>query len=158
MSEQSDADEHDTEAVRPAGPEAQAGSRARRPVLAAALIGAATLVNYLAWLGWDQHKDLHPDGTETGPYQAWQVAGLVLVLGALTAAAAWRGYPTPAAVAVTAVMMVAFAIDAATDSSPDASLWPVGAVLLGVGTLLGTGTVAAITARIRRRRHPVTTG
>jgi hypothetical protein len=158
MSEHSEADERGTRATRPARPRARAGAGGR-PIRAAALLAAATLVNYLAWLGWDQRKDVQPDGTETGPYHAWQIAGLVLVLGALTVAAAWRGHPTVAAIAITAAMIAAYAVDAATETAPDANPWPIGAVLLGVGTLLGTGVTAAVTAAVRRRlRRPVTTG
>ncbi|WP_420707388.1 hypothetical protein [Streptomyces sp. NRRL F-2799] len=35
---------------------------------------------WAAWLGWDEHRDVHPDGSTTGPYQPWQVIGLVLTL------------------------------------------------------------------------------
>ncbi|WP_159033143.1 hypothetical protein [Streptomyces fodineus] len=30
---------------------------------------------WTAWLGWDQQRDAHPDGSTTGPYEAWQVIG-----------------------------------------------------------------------------------
>ena len=47
-------------------------------VLLAALAALGTAAAYLIWLGWHASKDIHPDGSQTGPYEAWQVVGLVL--------------------------------------------------------------------------------
>lgn len=55
----------------------------RKPVLHLLSILAtagASMAMWAAWLGWDQQYDVQPDGTMTGPYEAWQVIGLVLTL------------------------------------------------------------------------------
>lgn len=79
--------------------------------------------NYLGWLCWDQRYDV--GGVETGPYQAWQVAGLVIGLAVVSLLAAWRGHPAVAIAVVPAVMTLCFAFDAA----PDSPLLVIGAVL-----------------------------
>jgi hypothetical protein len=48
-------------------------------------LAVSTAGNYLAWLGWDQRYDIGPGGVATGPYQSWQVAGLVIGLAVLAA-------------------------------------------------------------------------
>ncbi|MFF5205809.1 hypothetical protein [Streptosporangium sp. NPDC000396] len=116
---------------------------------AAGLLAAATFVNYMIWLGWDQEKDEAPYGGLSGPYQPWQVVGVVLGLGALAAAGGWRGHPVAAAVAVTLTMTVCWSVDAAT--SDDSGLWAVGAVMVLVGTSLGVGVVALCAAALRGR-------
>src|SRR4051812_7300887 len=93
-----------------------AGERsAARTGRAAVIIGVATLVDYLGWLAWDQHKDVHPDHV-SGPYQPWQVIGLVLVLILIAAIAGRRRYPWAATVVLPLVMTVCFSVDAATDA------------------------------------------
>ncbi|WP_406318887.1 hypothetical protein OHA77_16165 [Streptosporangium sp. NBC_01639] len=129
---------------------------ARRTGLASAagtagLLAVATLANYLAWLGWDRQKDVLPDGSTTGPYQPWQVAGVALGLGVLAAVAGWRRHPVIGAAAVSLTMTVCWSVAAAT--SDDSGLWAVGALLVLAGTSLGTGAVAALTARFRRGGH-----
>ena len=93
----------------------QDASRTRCRLLTALMIGAVTLADYLGWLGWDQHKDVHPDGRLSGPYQPWQVIGLVVVLIVLAAAAGWRRHTALVAVTTTVVMTLAWSVDAATD-------------------------------------------
>ncbi|MEW2356289.1 hypothetical protein [Spirillospora sp. NPDC029432] len=123
-----------------------------RHVLAAALTFAATLLNWYAWLGWDQRRDEHPDGHTTGPYEAWQVAGLVLVLLALALAAAWYGHAAAGLLGGTAGMAVA----AAADWSDDASgLWLIGAGLVTFGTLLVGGIATGLTALLRNGRRQI---
>lgn len=121
----------------------------RRRFIVVAVLAVATALNYLAWLGWDQHKDVHPDGSETGPYQEWQVVGLIVVLGVLTAAGARLGQAVASVATVTVVMTLAFSVDAATDADAD-GLWAVGAIGVFAGTLVGTVLVAAVTSRSRR--------
>jgi hypothetical protein len=117
--------------------------RARRigaSVRIGAVLAAASLANYLAWLGWDQERDVEPDGSLSGPYQPWQVAGLVIVLGILAALAGRRGHPKIGTLSIAGVMWLAWSIDAAT--SDDSGLWAVGAVMLLPAVFLGVGLVA----------------
>jgi hypothetical protein len=100
---------------------------------------------YLVWLGWDQRYDVGPGGVVTGPYQAWQVVGLVVGLAALAGFAGWRQRPEVGMVVIPAVMTLCFSVDAATDSETyGASLWPIGAALVGGGTLAGAAVVASL--------------
>jgi peptidoglycan/LPS O-acetylase OafA/YrhL len=100
---------------------------------------------WLAWLGWDQQRS--PD--ETGPYDAWQVVGLALTLAVLAAVSSWWSADLAQAMVVVilmaAALTVSFSIDAATEKTPDANLWPVGAILLFAGTMLGLWAVAGLT-------------
>ena len=120
--------------------------------MALVLLTLATALAYLAWLGWDQHKDIGPDG-ETGPYQAWQVIGLVLTIGIIAAYAGWRGHPVEAIVVITLVLTIVWSIDAATDPEDD-GLWPVGAFLLFIGSLVGVSVVALVADLVGRPTPP----
>jgi amino acid transporter len=121
----------------------------------AALVTVATLVNYLVWLGWDQRRDVQPDGSTTGPYEPWQVVGLAVVLIAVVALAGYRGRPVIAVVVGTLVMTLCFSVDAVTEPPEhnDGS-WAVGAIMLTVGTFGGLALVAAIAHAFRRARRP----
>jgi hypothetical protein len=120
-------------------------------VWTAVLVAVATLAGYLGWLGWDQHKDAQPDGSLTGPYQSWQVAGLVLVLAAVAAVASLRGRPMIAVVVGTVVTTACFSVDAATEPPiTNDGLWPIGAAMVALGTCGGLALVGAITTMSRR--------
>ncbi|MFI2202889.1 hypothetical protein ACH47Z_19335 [Streptomyces sp. NPDC020192] len=97
---------------------------------------------WAVWLGWDQHRDVHPDGTTTGPYQAWQVAGLVLTLLATVCWAAWRHHAVGAVLGTTAGLTVAAYADWSDDSS---GLFVIGVGLVMLGSLVGALIVAAVT-------------
>ncbi len=128
--------------------------RASQALVAAALT-VATVLNYAAWLAWDQERDLNPvTMAETGPYEAWQVIGAASVLALLAFAAGWRQHLLLAIVVIPTVFTMCFAVDAATDVTADANLWPIGAAALGAGTLLGTLLVAALASAARSARGP----
>lgn len=92
---------------------------------------------WAAWLGWDQHRDVHPDGSVSGPYEAWQVIGLVLTLLASVYWAASRHHRASAVYGTTVGLTAA----ACYDWSDDAS----GLFLVGVGMVLVAGLVATST-------------
>jgi hypothetical protein len=116
-------------------------------------IAAVVVVAYLALLGWHAEKELDPaTGNETGPYQAWQVGALVLALGAVAFGAGWRGRPGLVTVIMPLAITAFFSADAATAEESD-GLWVIGAVLVAAGSLLGTGVVAYIGARLRHSRQ-----
>ncbi|MCX4546325.1 hypothetical protein [Streptomyces sp. NBC_01565] len=114
------------------------------PVLLLFLVAVAT---WAAWLGWDQHRDVQPDGSVTGPYEAWQVIGLVLTLSAAVAWAALRGHAASAVLGITAGLTVACAYDWSDDSS---GLFAVGAAMVMVGTLAATSALSALVTRMTR--------
>ncbi|MEE4493706.1 hypothetical protein [Streptomyces sp. BE230] len=117
-------------------------------ILAVAVI---TLALWAAWLGWDQHRDVHPDGSETGPYEAWQVIGLVLTLLAPVYWAASRRYFAGAVLGVTAGLTAAAYYDWSDDSS---GLFMVGVGMVMVGSLVVTGAVSAVIASVKTRTGP----
>jgi hypothetical protein len=105
----------------------------------AVLVFAVSMLNWLAWLGWDQKRDVQPDGHQTGPYQAWQVAGLALVLLGTAAVAVWGRR----VVAALAGAVLGTALAAGLDWSRDdgSGLWVIGVALLALG-MLGAGGFA----------------
>jgi len=128
-----------------------ANARPAGRVRTATLVGFATLANYLVWLGWDQTKYRGPDGNLHGPYQPWQVVGLVLVLGAIAAAAGWHRRSGVAVIVSTLVMTVCFSYQGATDPLND-GLWPIGAALVACGTSAGVAVVGAAAAAVKAAR------
>ncbi|MFG2438458.1 hypothetical protein [Streptomyces sp. NPDC048508] len=106
---------------------------------------------WAAWLGWDQHRDVHPDGSTTGPYEAWQVIGLVLTLLPPVCWAVSRRYVLGAVAGTTAGLTIAALYDWSDDSS---GLFMVGVVLVTMGSLAVTAAVSAIAPALRRRDRP----
>ncbi|MGY0017851.1 hypothetical protein [Streptomyces sp. cg35] len=111
-----------------------------------ALAGLA-LAAWAAWLGWDQHRDVHPDGTTTGPYAAWQVIGLALTLLVPVCWAASRRHVTGTVLGTSAGLTVAAFVDWSDDSS---GLYAVGAGMVMVGSLAATAVVCALITSVRR--------
>ncbi|MFB6616227.1 hypothetical protein ACIGFK_04280 [Streptomyces sp. NPDC085524] len=114
------------------------------PVL---LLFVVAVSAWAGWLGWDQHRDVHPDGSVTGPYEAWQVIGLVLTLSAAVAWATLRGHATSAVLGVTAGLTVACAYDWSDDSS---GLFALGVVMVMGGTFAATSALSALITHMTR--------
>jgi hypothetical protein len=131
-------------------------SLSKRSFLGVSLIvlglAVATLANYLIWLGWDQEKDISPDGSASGPYQPWQVVGLVLAVVLISAIAGWRGYPWVAGIVPAVVLTLCWSVDAVTDPDND-GLWPVGAIMVAVGAFTGLTIVARLATTVRGIRR-----
>ncbi|WP_329209458.1 hypothetical protein OG257_20485 [Streptomyces sp. NBC_00683] len=117
-------------------------------LIAILVLAVMTLVVWAAWLGWDQHRDVQPDGSETGPYEAWQVIGLVLTLLAPVYWAASRRYIAGAAFGVPVGLTVAAGYDWSDDSS---GLFLVGVVMIMVGSLIVTCAATAVIASVKAR-------
>lgn len=115
------------------------------PGLALAVVSAAA---WAVWLGWDQQRDVHPDGSSTGPYEPWQVIGLVLTLLAPVCWAAYRGHLAAAVLGTTAGLTAATLYDWSDDGS---GLFVIGAGLVMIGTLAATTAVTALVAATRHR-------
>jgi TRAP-type C4-dicarboxylate transport system permease small subunit len=118
-------------------------------VLAASLCVIAA-ANYLVWLGWDQRYDVGPAGTATGPYEAWQIAGVTLGLVGLAALAGRAQRPHVAIAVVPATTTLCFVGDAA----PGSALWVIGGALVALGSLIGVTLVASLTSLLQSRRGP----
>jgi hypothetical protein len=120
------------------------------------MLVAATVLDYLAWLAWDQTKDVNPvTSKETGPYESWQVIGVGALLLLLALVAGWQRHPVLAIAVIPTVFTACWVLDAATEPTPDANLWPIGAAFLATGCLLGAVTCATIgfAARVIRDRR-----
>ncbi|MER7520111.1 hypothetical protein [Streptomyces sp. NPDC126499] len=115
------------------------------PSLVTALVSVAA---WAAWLGWDQHRDVHPDGSVSGPYEAWQVVGLVLTLLVPVCWAAYRRHVAGAVLGTTAGLTVAAFSDWSDDGS---GLFVIGVGMVMVGTAVATFAVAALVAAVTRR-------
>lgn len=124
------------------------GPRRPAPSLLPTLATAgASLAGWAAWLGWDQYRDVQSDGTTTGPYEAWQVIGLVLTLLGPLYWAVSRHRGTVAVFGPTIGLTVA----AFHDWSDDASgLYMVGVVMVMLGSLAATAAVSSVIAAMSR--------
>ncbi len=114
------------------------------PVLVPA---AASLLLWAAWLGWDQQRDVHPDGTTTGPYDAWQVIGLVVTLLVPVYWAASRRHVAAAVLGTTAGLTAAAWADWSDDSS---GLFVIGVGMVMVGSLAVTAVASPVIASVTR--------
>ncbi|MET8289225.1 hypothetical protein ACGFWD_04225 [Streptomyces sp. NPDC048448] len=115
------------------------------------LLAGVSLAAWAAWLGWDQHRDVQPDGTTTGPYEAWQVIGLVLTLLAPVYWAASRRYIAGAVLGTTAGLTVAAYCDWSDDSS---GLFMVGVGSVTMGSLVVTAVITVIASAKRQGGRP----
>lgn len=119
-----------------------------RPALVTA---ASALALWALWLGWDQRRDLLPDGSSTGPYEAWQVLGLVLTLLVPVYWAASRRHIAGAVVGTTAGLTVASFYDWSDDAS---GLYVIGVTMVMLGTIAVTTGVSFLIAAIGSRTRP----
>ncbi|UJV41930.1 hypothetical protein [Streptomyces sp. AMCC400023] len=121
------------------------------PLLPTLVTAVSALALWALWLGWDQHRDLHPDGSSTGPYEAWQVIGLVLTLLGPVYWVASRRHITSAVAGTTAGLTVAFYLDWSDDAS---GLYGVGVTMVMLGTIAVTTGVSFLIAALRGRPQP----
>ncbi|WP_406288728.1 hypothetical protein [Embleya sp. NBC_00896] len=123
----------------------------RKPVLQllATLVPAAVaMALWAAWLGWDQQRDVYPDGSTTGPYEAWQVIGLGLTLPAPVYWAASRGHVAAATLGTTTGLTVAAYYDWSDDSS---GLFVIGVGMVMIGSLFVTSLLSILFASSKRK-------
>ena len=121
-------------------------SRVGPRLLTAAIVALLTLGAFFAFLAWDRHKTRGSDGYLHGPYEPWQVIAVVVVIAGAAVWAGRRGNWVTGTVVATVAMTVAWSVNAATDPDND-GLWPVGALLVCLGTLLGFFLVSTMVAR-----------
>lgn len=114
-------------------------------LLSIPVLAGVSLALWAAWLGWDQHRDVHPDGSTTGPYEAWQVIGLVLTLLGPVCWAASRRYRAGAVLGTTAGLTVAAYYDWSDDAS---GLFMVGVGMVMMGSFVVTAVVSAVIAAL----------
>ncbi|MFE6456725.1 hypothetical protein ACFVP0_04585 [Streptomyces cinereoruber] len=110
------------------------------------LAGVATAM-WAAWLGWDQHRDVHPDGSTTGPYEAWQVIGLGLGLLIPVCWAVFRGHGTAAVLGTSGGLALAAAYDWSDDAS---GLFVIGVGMVALGSAAVTGLAVVLTSTLHK--------
>jgi hypothetical protein len=119
-------------------------------VLTVAAVAVAAVAGWLGWLGWHEQKHQVPGSTAVeGPYAPWQVVALALTLALAVAVAAWLGIGTYAVLTASVATTVMFSVDASSQPTIGANMWPAGAVFLLVGALLGLGVVALLVGGVR---------
>lgn len=119
----------------------------------AGAVALGTLIAYLAWLGWDQTKELGADGYLHGPYQSWQVAGLVITIVALASIGGRLMPPLLSAFVISVVLTLTWSVDAATDPGMENDgLWPIGSIMIAAGSFTAVWVVASASAVWTRRR------
>ncbi|WP_105975146.1 hypothetical protein [Streptomyces geranii] len=121
-----------------------------RRLSAALLLALVSSAMWAAWLGWDQQRDVHADGSTTGPYAAWQVIGLVLTLLAPVYWAASRRH-FAALPGVTAGLTAAAFYDWSDDSS---GLYVIGVGMIMLGSLAAITAVAAVITALKQGHRP----
>lgn len=114
------------------------------PVL---VLAGVSLAAWSAWLGWDQQRDVRADGSTTGPYEAWQVIGLVLTLLVPVCWLAFRRYFVGAVLGTTVGLTVAAYYDWSDDAS---GLFAIGVGMVMLGTLAATIVLSAVIASLKR--------
>jgi hypothetical protein len=128
---------------------------ARRPAASTQLltivaVAVVAVGGWLGFLGWHEQKHEVPGSTAVeGPYAAWQVVALALTLAVTVAVAAWLGIGTYAVLTAAVATTVMFSADASTQPTIGANLWPVGALFLLIGALVGLGVVALLVGGVR---------
>ncbi|MFK0258598.1 hypothetical protein [Streptomyces sp. NPDC090445] len=119
--------------------------------LAPLVLAGVAMAAWAAWLGWDQHRDVHADGSETGPYGAWQVIGLGLTLLAPVYWAASRQHIAAAVLGTTTGLTAAAYYDWSDDAT---GLFMIGVSMVAIGSLLATATLSLVIASRKRKAGP----
>jgi hypothetical protein len=122
---------------------------ATRYALGSVSLAAATVVTWWAWLGRDTEYRVDPVTlTESGPYEAWQVAGCVLTLAVIAVAAGLVFAPWLVAGVMTVSFTAVWAARAAT--SDESGLWLVGAIGVLIGMAIGSTVLSVAAWAVRR--------
>jgi hypothetical protein len=111
-----------------------------KQIAAVAVLAALTAGTWFAWLGWDNGYQSDSAGHQSGPYEAWQVAGCVVTLAAVAALASTQVRPWLVSAVMTVAFTVTWSVDAA--SHDETGLWGVGAMLVLAGMAIGSAAVS----------------
>ncbi|WP_198144676.1 hypothetical protein [Nesterenkonia jeotgali] len=103
---------------------------------------------WFAWMGWDQEYQVDPvTGLAHGPYEAWQVIGCGITLLAVAVPASW-GRHWKSVLLLPPSFTVAWSVTAASEDS--SGLWLVGAIMVLIGSSLGTAVVLGVAGGAER--------
>ncbi|MFD3873272.1 hypothetical protein [Streptomyces sp. NPDC058623] len=117
-------------------------------LLVTLLLVVVAVAAWAGWLGWDQERDVQPDGSTTGPYEAWQVIGLVLTLLVAVYGAASRQYIAAAVLGTSLGLAGAAFYDWSDDGS---GLFVIGVGMILIGSLAVTTVVTLLIASWKKR-------
>jgi hypothetical protein len=113
-------------------------------------VAILSALSWFGWMGWDGEYRI-VDGEQTGPYEAWQVAGCVLSLLVILVGALLLGVrPWLAAPALILAFTTSWTVQAA--GRDDSGLYPVGALALLIGLTAGAALVSAVVVPLRAAR------
>jgi uncharacterized integral membrane protein len=117
----------------------------RQRVIVAVVVAMMTTGGYLSLLGWHQLQG----------YDRSKATYLVLLLALLAAWSGWRRPYVVGSLVLTSTLVVLWSVDAATNASDGANLWPIGAVMLASTTAAGAFLISWLvwmirTAQVRR--------
>jgi len=125
-------------------------NNALRSLAGAVVLAAATVLTWYLWLGRDDEYQIDANGVASGPYTTGQVVGCVLtMLVLLVAAVLLKVHWLVAAAAMTIAFTVAWTAQAA--ATDESGLFGVGAIMVFIGSAIGTSVVAVVTHAVRRR-------
>lgn len=122
-----------------------------RSLLVAAGLAAATVAVWWLWLGRDtEYRVDLVTGATSGPYEAGQVIGCAVSFIVLAVVGGLLAPPWYVVPAMTLPFTIAWSVNAAT--SDESGLWVVGAVLVLIGTAVGSALFGGGTWLVRRQR------
>lgn len=116
-------------------------------VLVGLVLAGVSVAAWAGWLGWDQERDVHPDGSTTGPYEVGQVVGLVVSLLVPVVWGLVRRYFVGVVAGVTGGLTVAASYDWSDDAS---GLYGVGVGMVMLGSLAVTSVLSAVVASLKK--------
>ncbi|MEV5952982.1 hypothetical protein AB0M11_04230 [Streptomyces sp. NPDC051987] len=120
-----------------------------RAMVPALVVAGVAVAAWAAWLGWDQQYEVQGDGSVSGPYQVWQVAGLIVTLLAAVVLAAAREHRAAAVGGTTVGLTLAAFVDWSGDASGQ---FMVGVVLVMAGSFIASAVVSAVIDSLPRDR------
>jgi hypothetical protein len=115
-----------------------------RAVVAGAAAAVVTVAAYLLLLGWHAAKTVNPEtGRETGPYDAWQVIALAVVIAIIALVLGRLGFALLAIGVVPLTLTAVFAVDATTERNSD-GLWAIGSLMVLLCAAAGVALVSLL--------------
>ncbi|MGW1545122.1 hypothetical protein ACWCPM_33760 [Streptomyces sp. NPDC002309] len=120
----------------------------RSELLVTVVPAGVTSAAWAGWLGWDERYDVQADGSLSGPYEAWQVIGLVLTLLGLVCWVASRNRVAAAVVGTTSGLAVAAYVDWSDDGS---GLFLIGVAMIVIGSVVASTLVSLLVAAVARK-------
>jgi hypothetical protein len=125
-----------------------------RQVAGALTVALLSALQWYAWMAWDTEYQTDPvTQLETGPYEAWQVAGCAVSLLVVFVGALLLGVrPLWASAALTLAFTAAWTTTAAANDIT--GMYGVGMIMLLFGLTVATAAVSLVVTGLRSLRSP----